>query len=113
VAAVAKDGRKALPYILNALMKEDAFYARLREGFNDVFLTLGVDGNPDQSVLSYEHFEKTRQWYHTFDLSAAGDKDAQQKARYKLADRYRRALLEEPMRLIEHIVRTTGRSPKS
>ena len=29
-----------------------AFYERLREGFNDIFLTLGVDGNPDQSVLT-------------------------------------------------------------
>ena len=26
-------------------MKEDAFYDRLREGFNDIFLTLGIDGN--------------------------------------------------------------------
>ena len=41
-------------------MTEDAFYGRLREGFNDIFLTLGVDGNADQTCLSYEHFEKTR-----------------------------------------------------
>ncbi|HKB05231.1 MAG TPA: hypothetical protein VKD90_23605, partial [Gemmataceae bacterium] len=52
VAAVQKDGRKALPAVLDAVMKEDAFYDRLREGFNDIFLTLGVDGNPDQTCLS-------------------------------------------------------------
>src|SRR5262245_4989143 len=45
LAAVKKDGLKAIPAILDAVMKEDAFYDRLREGFNDIFLTLGVDGN--------------------------------------------------------------------
>src|SRR3954465_15040954 len=94
-----------MPAILDAVMNEDAFYDRLREGFNDIFLTLGIDGNADATVLSYEHFEKTRLWYQKFDLSEAGDKNAQQKARYKLADDYRKALPGEPMRLIEHIVR--------
>jgi hypothetical protein len=104
-AAVAKDGRKAMPAILDAVMKEDAFYDRLREGFNDIFLTLGIDGNPDATVLSYEHFSTTRLWYQKFDLSKAGDEKAQTKARYKLADDYRKALLGEPMKLVEHIVR--------
>ena len=40
-------GSKALPPLLDALMKEDAFYDRLREGFNDIFLTLGIDGNAE------------------------------------------------------------------
>src|SRR6185437_8437864 len=79
-------------------------YDRLREGFNDVFLTLGVDGNPDQVVLSYEYFTKTRQWYQNHDLSHVAEKD-RQKARYKLADDYRKAVLGEPMKLVEHIVR--------
>lgn len=105
LAAVAKDGRKAMPAILDALMKEEAFYDRLREGFNDIFLTLGVDGNPDQTVLSYEHFEKTRHWYQKFDLSHIKDENERRKAGYKLAGDYRKALLEEPMRLVDHIVR--------
>src|SRR5439155_1873944 len=54
-AALAQDERKAMPTILDAVLKEDAFYDRLREGFNDIFLTLGVDGDADQTVLSYEH----------------------------------------------------------
>src|SRR6266542_364463 len=54
-AAVARDGLKAMPDLLDAVMKEDAFYERLREGFNDLFLTLGIDGNADQTCLSYEH----------------------------------------------------------
>ena len=71
---------------------------------DDIFLTLGVDGNADQTVLSYEHFP-ARHWYQNFDLSKAGDEKAQTQARYKLADNYRRALLEEPMRLVEFVVR--------
>jgi hypothetical protein len=105
LAAVAKDGAKALPTILDAVMKEDAFYDRLREGFNDIFLTLGVDGNADQTVLSYEHFTGTRHWYQKFDLSKVGDEKAQTQARYKLANDYRKGLLGEPMKLVEHIVR--------
>lgn len=105
LAAVKKDGLKAIPVILDAVMKEEAFYARLREGFNDVFLTLGIDGNADSSVLSYEHFEKTRLWYQKHDLSHIKDEKARTQAGYKLAREYRAALLEEPMRLIEHIVR--------
>jgi hypothetical protein len=105
LAAIKKDGPKALPAILDAVMKEDAFYVRLREGFNDIFLTLGVDGNADQTCLSYEHFEKTRHWYQKYDLSHIKDEKERRLAGYKLADDYRKALLEEPMRLIEYVVR--------
>ncbi len=104
-AAVAQGGLKALPAVLDAIMKENAFYDRLREGFNDIFLTLGVDGNADQTCLSYEHFEKTRHWYQKFDLSEIKDKNERQRAEWKMAAEYRKALLGEPMKLIEHIVR--------
>ena len=60
---------------------------------------------PDQTVLSYEHFSKTRHWYQKHDLSHIKDEKERQKAGYKLADDYREALLGEPMKLIEHIVR--------
>ncbi|MBY0513125.1 MAG: hypothetical protein K2P78_04340, partial [Gemmataceae bacterium] len=106
LAAVQRDGAKALPAILDTLMADEAFYARLREAFNDVFLTQGVDGNADQTVLSYEHFEKTRHWYQKFDLSHIKDENERRRAGYKLADDYRKALLDEPMRLVDHIVRT-------
>jgi len=105
LAAVAKDGLKAMPAILDAVMKEDAFYERLREGYNDIFLTLGLDGAAETEVLSYEHFEKSRLWYQKFDLSKAGDQKAQTQARYKLSNDYRKALRGEPMKLIEYIVR--------
>ncbi len=104
-ATITKDGLKAMPALLDAIMKEDAFYDRLREGFNDIFLTLGIDGNADQTVLSYEHFEKTRHWYQHYDLSHIKDKNERQRTEWRIADEYRKALLGEPMKLIEHIVR--------
>jgi len=108
LAAVSKDGLQALPSLLDQILNEDAFYTRLREGFNDIFLTLGVDGNADQTCLSYEHFEKTRHWYQKHDLSfikEIADKNQRQRAEWKLAGEYRDNLLAEPMKLIEHIVR--------
>jgi hypothetical protein len=104
VAAVARDGLKALPALLDAVMTEDGFYDRLREGFNDIFLTIGADGSPE-SWLSYDHFEKTRNWYQKHDLSHIADAKERTQAGYKLADEYRTGLRGEPMKLIEHIVR--------
>ena len=106
LAAIADGGLKTLPTILDEVMKEDAFYERLREGFNDIFLTLGIDGNADATVLAYEHFEKTRLWYQQYDLSHIADKDERQRTEWKIASQYRDALLGEPMKLIEHIVRS-------
>lgn len=103
-AAVAAKGLDALPPLLDALMREEAFYDRLREAFNDIFLTVGIDGNADATVLSYEHFTRTRLWYQKHDLSHIPEKD-RVKAGYQLANDYRKALLGEPMKLVEHIVR--------
>ncbi len=102
-AAVAAKGLDALPAVLDGLMKEEAFYDRLREGFNDIFLTLGVEGG-EASILTYEHFQKTRLWAQKHDLSHIPEKD-RQKARYKLFADYRQALLDEPMRLVDYLVR--------
>lgn len=103
-AAIAKEGRKGLPAILDSLMTEDAFYDRLREAFNDIFLTVGYDDVPE-NALSYEHFSKTRGWAEKYDLSSIKDEKARQQARYKLYNDYRKAMLGEPMKLIEYIVR--------
>jgi hypothetical protein len=102
---VTREGRAAIAPIMDGVMREEAFFERLREGFNDIFLTLGVDGNPDQTCLSYEHFEKTRHWYQHHDLSHIKDKDERQRTEWKIAAEYRKALLGEPMKLVEHIVR--------
>lgn len=97
------DGTSAIGPILDSVMKEDAFYVRLKEGFNDIFLTLGYEGNGEE-VLAYDHFEKTRHWYQKHDLTNVVEQE-RQRARWRLADVYRDALLREPLELIEYIVR--------
>ncbi len=104
LAAIGRDGLNALPPILDGVMKDDAFYDRLREGFNDIFLTLGIE-DPVANVLAYEHFEKTRLWNQKHDLSYIADEKERRQAGYKLSDDYRAALLGESMKLIEYIVR--------
>jgi hypothetical protein len=104
LAAIEAQHDAAMPAILDGLMTEDAFYTRLREGFEDIFLTTGYD-DVAETALSYEHFSKTREWIQNYDLNSIADPQKRQKARYKLADDYRKAMLGEPMKLIEHIVR--------
>jgi hypothetical protein len=104
LSAIVDGGLDALPPIVNAVMQEDAFFDRLREAFNDIFLTVGYDDGAE-SALSYDHFSKTRHWTQHHDLNHIEDEKARTKARYKLADDYRAALFGEPMKLIEHIVR--------
>ena len=89
--------------ILDRILQEDAFYVRLKEGFNDLFLTIGIEDNAE-TLLSYDHFEKTRLWYQNHNLDHVEEKE-RQRARWKLADVYRDALLREPLELIAHIVR--------
>ena len=104
VEAVSRNGLKGIPAVLDGVMTEQAFYDRLREAFNDIFLTVGyIDGA--ESALSYDHFSTTRHWTQKHDLSHIADEKERTRARYKLADDYRAALLGEPMRLIEHIVK--------
>ncbi len=103
-AAVTGGGLDALRKVLDQLMTGEAFYDRLAEGFNDIFLTTGYDDVPE-NALSYEHFENTRHWYQKVDHSPAGDKKAQEQAGYKLVREYRDAMLREPMELVKHIVR--------
>ncbi|MEA3212547.1 MAG: hypothetical protein QOE70_5604 [Chthoniobacter sp.] len=104
LAVVEKQGLPALGPVLDGVMKEEAFYARLAEAFNDIFLVRGY-GDGAESALSYEHFSTTRHWTEKYDLSQIADEGARQKARYKLTDDYREALLREPLELVKHIVR--------
>jgi len=100
--AVGKNGLSAVKQVLRTLMQEDAFYERLLEGFNDIFLTLGYNGN-GEDVLSYDHFQHTRHWYQKHSLDHIPEKE-RQRARYKLADEYRDAMRREPLELLRYIV---------
>ena len=103
LAAVEQGGLVAIDPILDSIMREDAFYTRLKEGFNDIFLTVGIEDNAE-TLLSYHHFEKTRLWYQHYDFSHLPEAE-RERAGWKMADVYRDALLREPLELIEHIVR--------
>jgi hypothetical protein len=100
--AVKANGLESLEQILTALMREDAFYERLLEGFNDIFLTLGYNGN-GEVILSYDHFQHTRHWYQKHSLDHIPEKE-RQRARYKLANQYRDAIRREPLELLRYIV---------
>jgi hypothetical protein len=105
VETVSREGLSAIPDVLDGVLTEQAFYDRLREGFNDIFLTVGyIDGA--ESALSYDHFSTTRHWTQKHDLSHITDEKERTRARYKLADDYRAALFGEPMKLIEYIVKS-------
>jgi len=101
-AAIEKGGEAAIDGLLDGILKEGAFYDRLKEGFNDIFLTLGYNGNAEDA-LAYDHFEKSRLWYQHHDFSHLPEKE-RTKAGYKLTDDYRHALLREPLELIKYIV---------
>jgi len=103
LAIVGQGGPKAIDAILDKIMREDAFYERLKEGFNDIFLTVGIEDNAE-TILSYEHFENTRLWYQNHDFSHFPEAE-RERAGWKLADVYRQALLREPLELIVYIVR--------
>ena len=98
-----QNGDAAVVAILERVFQEDAFYERLKEGFNDIFLTIGIEDNAE-TLLSYHHFEKTRLWYQHWDFSNLPEAE-RERAGWKLADVYRDALLQEPLRMIEYIVR--------
>jgi hypothetical protein len=100
---VERDGLDALDSISDSVMQEEAFFTRLKEGFNDIFLTVGVEDNAE-TILSYDHFEHTRNWIQKFPLDEIPEAE-RERARWKLADVYRDALLREPLELIAHIVR--------
>jgi hypothetical protein len=100
---VAKDGLAGIDRVLDGVMKEDAFYERLQEAFNDIFLVRGYDDNAE-SVFSYDHFNKTRGWPQNYDYGDLPEKEERQ-AKYAMYDLYRESVLREPLELIEFIVR--------
>jgi hypothetical protein len=112
-AAIEKGGLKSLGTSLDGMMREDAFYARLREAFNDILLIRGYDGVAERA-LSYEHF-KTRLWYQDLNprkgLSLEKARELfpyshpKMIAHTKLVREYREGMRREPLELVAYIVR--------
>ncbi len=110
-ATVDADGLSAMDTVLDNLMREDAFYERLQEAFNDILLTEGYEGG-GESALSYTHFHKSRLWYQQRDPNK--DRSKADRLPYshpdmiaytKLVRDYRQALRREPVEMVSYIVR--------
>lgn len=103
-ATVVNEGLEGMGPILDGLMKEEAFYVRLSEGFNDILLTMGHD-DVLSDILGYRNFSNSRLWFQKVDFSHIKDRRERDEAGWSLAREYGANLLREPFELIEFIVR--------
>jgi len=86
------DGEKALSPLLSKLMQEEAFYVRLKEMFNDIFLSdRYYDNNDAVDLLNDEEYPRAGEWYNMQD-------DATRSAINRSLDR-------EPLELLAYIVK--------
>ena len=102
--AVQSDGIRGLLRVVDALMTEEAFYERLREGFNDIILTLGHEDVPAR-ILGYRNFGNTRLWYQKKTFDHLPNERARKEAGWAFSREYGQNLLQEPFELLEYIVR--------
>jgi len=89
-------GELALSRAVDAMMREEAFYDRVRELFNDVFLTDRYLGNQRATSLLSEARFPYRYWYES---------EANDTRRNRYRDRTNTAIARQGIELIVHIVR--------
>ena len=107
--AVEKGGDDALEPILDKLMTEDGFYARLKEIYNDLFLTdRYLGGNDALQLLDGKSDYYNPYWFETLNGPAAiqkyGATDADDLYN-KLRSWTNVGVAREPLELIAHVVR--------
>lgn len=106
--AVEESGMAALDVILDKLLTEEAFYERLKEIYNDLFLTdRYLNGEAAVDLLDSDGYDP--KWYNALPQDPAivakyGARDLED-ARNKLRTWTNRAIGREPLELIEFIVR--------
>ncbi|WP_437738634.1 DUF1588 domain-containing protein [Sorangium sp. So ce1335] len=106
--AVAQSGMDALDPILDQLLTEDAFYVRLMEIYNDLFLTdRYLNGEAAVDLLRSDAYDP--KWYASLPQDPAlvekyGARDLED-AINKLKSWTNRAIGREPLELIAYIVR--------
>jgi hypothetical protein len=94
--ALAVGGDAALDGLLDAVMKEEAFYARVMELFNDLLLTdRYLRGRDGVSMIDERGFPETY-WFEDTPDDALSD---------TLYARTHEALAREPLQLIAHVLR--------
>lgn len=88
-----QEGDEAIAPLVDDLMKEEAFYTRLKEMFNDIFLTDRYFPNDDAvNLLNDEVYPRAGQWF-----------DEQTEERRRAINR---AVAREPLELLTYVVRT-------
>lgn len=111
VAAVEKGGLIALDPILDKMMTEEAFYTRLKEIYNDVFLTDRYIENEDAVNLLNDVDYYSPKWYNETSFYTDATLIEKYGARNfdDLYNRLRswtnRGVAREPLELIAHVVR--------
>jgi len=113
--AVEAGGLRALESVLDKLMTEEAFYTRLKEIYNDQFLTDRYLGNEDAVNLLNNIDYYNPYWYDEY-FEAAGstqiDSDITKYGARNADDLYNRlrswtnrGVAREPLELVAHVVR--------
>ena len=103
LARVEEGGSDALAQILGEMMQEEAFYERLKESWNDLFLTdRYVSGTRAIDLLDEADYP-TRTWYDD-DLPAEPTPEQQQEVN-RLRGLTNRAIAREALELVAHVVR--------
>lgn len=103
IALVEADGLDAIDGIIAELAKEDAFYARVEEIFNDLFLTdKYVGGNSAVDLLNREIFPDARWYVEEEGKDFSGEDPAFLEAARQHSNR---SVAKEPLKLISYVVR--------
>jgi hypothetical protein len=109
--AVEKGGLEALDPILDRMMTEDAFYTRLKEIYNDVFLTDRYIENEDAVNLLNDVEYYSPKWYNETSFYTDSTLIEKYGARNfddlynKLRSWTNRGVAREPLELVAHVVR--------
>ncbi len=106
--AVASGGSAALDAVLDKLMTEDAFYERLKDIYNDLFLTDRYIGGEDATNLLDDITGYDPQWYYSLDDPAAIQHygaDSADDLMSLLRRNTNRAVAREPLELVAYVVK--------
>lgn len=111
-ATVDAGGMDALDPILDKMMKEEAFYDRLRQIYNDVLLTdLYLNNEDAVQLLGEDNAYYNPYWYDGFNEAGAVQKYGATSAEdlyNKLRAWTNRGVAREPLELIVHTVKNDG-----
>lgn len=97
LAAVQQDGLPGVELALDGMMREEAFYARLKEAYNDIFLTDRYYSSDSAIGLLDANDYPNRQWY---------DAEPDDTLRRSLLSLSNQAVARGPLELVAHVVRT-------